>query len=125
MSRDIVKVFCPRNHRVGTVTADPEKGLLLAYVAEVLHTDGIIFGAASTLPLADDEVAVFAGYCKSCKSSVNLDASGLRAAVRDRITEVHAPYSVAVDKEWADVGWDRIYPPSPKWLRHDPRRSDE
>lgn len=124
MSRDIVKVFCPRNHRIGTLTGDTE-GLLLDYVAEVLHGRGVIFGAPSTHRLRDDEVAAFAGYCTSCRSSVDLDTSILHAAVRDRVSEVHATFSVAIDLQRADVGWDRLYPPGLEWLRHDPRRPSD
>jgi hypothetical protein len=62
MSRKVVKVYCQRNHRVGTVIADAA-GLRIKYTAEVLHTTAI-FGSSKqcTMHFAEDDVTEFNAY---------------------------------------------------------------
>jgi hypothetical protein len=110
MSRDVVKVYCHRNHRVGTVIADAA-GLRIEYTAAVLHTEGTIFGSSRlcVMRLGDDDVTGFNAYCKSCKSPVALSVRGLRAAALDGVREIQAPSATAIVK----------------WLRHDPRHAGE
>ena len=119
MAREVLKVFCPRNDRVGTVTADAD-GYTLDYTSEVLHR-GTIFGSPATLPLPADETAALTGYCKRCKAPVALSAPSLRKQAIDGVREVRVPFATDVDKQWVDAGRDAIYPPNVDWVRHDPR----
>jgi hypothetical protein len=122
MTREVLKVFCRRNDRVGTVTADAD-GYTLNYVSEVSH-HGAVFGSPATLPLTADETTALNGYCKRCKAPVMLSAPKLRKQAIDGVREVHVPFATDVDKQWVDAGRDAIYPPDVEWLRHDPRDSE-
>lgn len=110
-----MKVFCPDNDQVGTVTADRD-GLLITYRAAVWHTGGSVFGSENMVTdrLADDEVGELGAYCKRCKRPVTLSVRGLRIAGLAGLREIDAPYSAAP-----------LNPSNVKWLRRDPRRSDD
>jgi hypothetical protein len=123
MARAVVKVFCPRNHRVGTVTAGPD-GLTVNYTGEAWHTTGI-FGAPSRLSLTDDDATDFAAYCTACRKSVALNTRTLRAAALGGRRDAHAPFSDTIDKTWtSDRGRKPLYPPGLTRFRHDPRNRD-
>lgn len=120
MSREIVKVFCARNHRVGTVTANSD-GLIADYVGEVWHTTGI-FGAPSKVRLANDESIDFEAYCRTCRKSVRLNTASLRTAALDRQTGVRAPFTDTIDNAWTkQMGKKPLYPPELRRFRDDPR----
>jgi hypothetical protein len=118
----VLKVFCRRNDRVGTVTADAQ-GYKLNYFSEVLH-HGAVFGSPAELRLTIEETAALNGYCKRCKAPVVLSAPSLRKQAIDGVREVHVPFATDVDKQWVDAGQDAIYPQDIDWLRHDPRVND-
>jgi hypothetical protein len=123
MTRAIVKVFCPRNHRVGTVTANSD-GLTVDYTGEVWHTTGI-FGATSRLPLSDDDATDFAAYCPTCKKSVALNTRTLRDAALGGRRDAHAPFSDTIDKTWtSDRGRKPLYAPGLTRFKDDPRSRD-
>ena len=119
MSREVLKVFCPRNHRVGTVVADGQ-GLRIDYDSEVHHTTGI-FGAPYRMRLGEGDVTGFAAYCKVCMKSVGLSVQGLRAAAHADRRHLHAPYSDTSDHIWTDAGHPPMYPPGTTRHKHDPR----
>lgn len=118
-NRDITGVFCPRNHRVGTVRAD-SNGLFIEYTGQVWHTTGM-FGAPAIDRLPGDEVGAFGGYCKTCKKPVRLDVQELRAAAVAGQRDIHAPYSDTLDRLWVDTGQPPIYPPGTTRHKSDPR----
>lgn len=123
MGREVLKVFCWRNHRVGTVTAGPN-GLVLEYTGEVWHTTGI-FGAPSVLRLTDDDATDFAAYCPTCRKSVALNTRTLRDAALGGRHDARAPFSDTIDKLWtSDRGRKPLYPPGLTRFRHDPRSRD-
>ena len=117
--RDVTKVFCPRNHRVGTVVADAD-GLLVDYSALVLHRDGM-FGADSANRLRDDAADVFEAYCKSCRKPVQLDARQLRSAAKAGQRDIVQPYGDTLDAVWVDAGRTPMYPPGTTRHKRDPR----
>lgn len=121
-----MKVFCPRNDKVGTVKADAD-GLKVEYTAAVVHTEGI-FGSlkyAATDRLPDDEVGELTAYCKACNSPVILNIRDLRDAALNGAQEIHVPLASAADKKWRGAGREAMYPPEQKRMRHDPRTSTD
>ncbi|HEU0191428.1 MAG TPA: hypothetical protein VFR17_09175 [Mycobacterium sp.] len=120
MSRQITKVFCVRNHRIGTVCADAD-GLFIDYTAEVHHRGGI-FGARTTDRLSDDEVCALTGYCASCKQPVALDSRTLRRSALSGERDVHAPSADAADATWRQAGREPLYPHDVTRHKTDPPR---
>lgn len=118
-ARDVVKVFCPRNHRVGTVRADAD-GLLLDYTAKVHHPTGI-FGARAVDRLPDDAAMVLGGYCKACRKPVQVDVRQLREAAGSGRRGIAQPFGDAVDHEWRQAGRPPMYPPGATRGKGDPR----
>lgn len=118
-ARPLMKVFCPRNHCVGTVSADAI-GLLINYTAEVFHTTGV-FGGDAVDRLVDDDMTVLGGYCNACKKPVGLDARRLssRAMAGDR--DFRAAFSDTSDRSWTKAGHPPMYPPGMTRHRGDPR----
>ena len=117
--RPITKLFCPSNHRIGTVGAD-EDGLLVEYTAEVWHPNGV-FGAPATDPLPDDVAGFIGAYCPKCRALVELDVRELRAAALAAQRGVHAESLNADEKAWIDAGHAPTIPPGTPRLKTDPR----
>ncbi|HKI43098.1 MAG: hypothetical protein P4L48_03355 [Mycobacterium sp.] len=122
MSREVLKVFCPRRHRVGTVRADVD-GLLVDYSAEAWHNG--LFGTRAVDQLFDDEAGELGGYCKPCKKPVQLDIQRLRAAALAGERDIQAPYGDTADRGWTDAGRPPMYPPGTTRHKTDPRSSSE
>jgi hypothetical protein len=117
--REVLKVFCPRNHRVGTVTVDDD-GYAIDYIAEVWHSGPSIFGSPSSIRL-DDDVIGFTAFCNTCKKSVELNAPALIAAVASGTRGVRPQFSDAIDNAWTKAGGQPSYPPDLHRFGHDPR----
>ena len=117
-ARHITKLFCPSNHRIGTVGADDD-GLLVNYTAEVWHPDGV-FGAPAIDRLPHDQVGMLGAYCPKCRTLVELDVRQLRAAALAAQSGLHVPSLNAADKEWMDAGHPSIAPEVER-LKNDPR----
>ena len=117
--RVITKLFCPSNHRIGTVGADAE-GLVVEYSAEVWHTDGV-FGNPTTYRLDDGDPTVLGAYCSTCRNLVQLSVPDLRAAAHNAKRGIHPPSLDAADKAWTDAGYPAIVPPGTPRHKKDPR----
>jgi hypothetical protein len=125
MSREIVKVFCMKGHRVATVVAHSD-ALVVDYVGEVWHRkDGRtgIFGAPGCkLRLTEDESDDFEAYCRTCRKSVRLNSATLRAAALERRRGISAPFVDTIDRAWIrQRGRQPLYPPDLERFKDDPR----
>lgn len=114
-----VKVFCSRNHRVGTVCTDSD-GLLLRYSAEVWDT-GALFGAPAVDRLPDGVAMVLGGYCAACKRAVVLDTRLLREAYAAGRGDIHVGDADSADRQWTRAGQPPIYPRDTPRHKTDPR----
>jgi hypothetical protein len=137
MSREVLKVFCPKGNEVGTVVADTG-GYAVAYTASVRH-DRVLFGSAKRvidrLTETDElgqiipEVAPLPAFCRSCKRPVTINPRELWAAVLRGANGIAQPFADGVektaDKAWGMVGREPLYRPDEKWKRHDPRGRSE
>jgi hypothetical protein len=121
MARAAVKVFCPRNHRVGTVLADAE-GYAVEYIGAVRHP-GVVFGSEHMVAdrLDGDAVTELAGFCRPCNRPVTLDSGALLHAAQRGTPGHHVPFADSLDKRWADAGREPMYSGELRRLRHDPR----
>ncbi len=130
--RHITKLFCPSNHRIGTVGADDD-GLLVEYTAEVWHTGGM-FGAPATnrltvdevMPTADGDQAVwvaeeFGGYCNQCKRPVTLPVRQLWSAGKAHQKDLKLGFADSTDAVWRKSGHERMYPQDMPRHKRDPR----
>lgn len=112
MSREVLKVFCPRNHRIGTMIADTE-GYAVEYTANVVHIDSVFPSSQKvTDRLSREEVASLAAYCRSCNRPVTLSVRALLRAADGGKRDHHA-------QAWGGEarGENR--------LKHDPRRIEQ
>ena len=119
MSREITKLFCPSNHRIGTVAAD-DNGLLVEYTAEGWGSDGV-FGAPATDRLLDDVAGFLGAYCPKCRTLVELKVSDLRNAALAAQRGVHGSSLDADDKAWTQTGQPPMVPPGTRRHKSDPR----
>jgi len=117
--RPITKVFCPSNHRVGTVGADAD-GLLVEYTAEVWHPTAV-FGAPATDRLADDVAGFMGAYCKGCNRPVQLDVRQLRESALSGAKQARGVFTDSEDKMWVGAGHAPLYESDVRRMRHDPR----
>lgn len=114
MSREVLKVYCPRNHKVGSVTADADAGVYVVnHFAALGGVEGPIYPSKNQVrsPLLRDEVAETTAYCKTCKEPVTLDLRVISRKVAAGARDHHAAYSNAIDKTWRQAGREPMYPP--------------
>lgn len=119
MSREVLKVFCPKNNRIGTVIADAD-GYAVEYTANVVHP-GSIFPSSQRVTdrLSRDEVLSLAAYCRTCNRPVTLSGRALLRAVDERKPGFHAPFTDDFNEPWG--GRRATDPGGEARLKVDPR----
>jgi hypothetical protein len=119
MSREVLKVWCLKNNRIGRVIADAE-GYAVEYAANVVHI-GSVFPSPQKVTdrLARDETGSLAAYCRTCNRPVRLSIRALLRAVDDGKRGYHAPFTDDLNEPWG--GRVVTDPKGEERLKDDPR----
>jgi len=119
MSREVLKVLCAKNNRLGTVIADAD-GYAVEYTANVVHRGSVFPSPRRVIDrLSRDEVASLAAYCRACNRPVTLSVRALLRAIDERKLGYHAPFADDVNGPWG--GRKATDPGNEARLKDDPR----